>query len=74
MSAANHAFPDSDEIYHPTSGSGDMIGKIRERWVAHDVGNGQVTTCDKFQHFNAAPPRPPPSSNRPVFIRPVVFS
>jgi hypothetical protein len=36
MTAANHGFLNSDEVYHPTN-SGTRIGDIDERWKIHDI-------------------------------------
>lgn len=60
MTAANHGFPDSDEVYYPTRGTGEMIGEIQERWVAEDVAMVKLRPEIRFsnqEYFNATPPR-----------------
>ena len=58
--AANHGFPDSDEVFHPTTVTEEMIGEIKERWVAQDVAMVELRPSIEFsnrEYFNATPPR-----------------
>ena len=60
VAAANHGFMDSDEVYHPTTITGEKIGDICERWPAQDVAMVKLRPSIQFsnvENFEATTPR-----------------
>lgn len=43
VTAANHGFPDSAEVFHPTTITGEKIGEIYGRWIAR-CSNGTIVS------------------------------
>jgi hypothetical protein len=59
LTAANHGFLDSDEVFHPTH-TGRRIGEIDERWEAQDVALVRLDPSINFSnaaYFDAVPPK-----------------
>ncbi|KAI4135290.1 MAG: hypothetical protein LQ347_000808 [Umbilicaria vellea] len=56
VSVANHGFPDSSEVYHP-SPTGRRIGQITDRFPAWDLAFAQLDPSISFSndHYFAAP-------------------
>ena len=60
ITAANHGFMDSDEVFHPTTVTGEKIGDICERWPAQDVAMIKLRPSIQFsnvEYFQATIPR-----------------
>ncbi|MCJ1435138.1 hypothetical protein MMC27_004508 [Xylographa pallens] len=60
VTAANSGFPDSDEVFHPTTIAGEKIGDIYERWQAQDVAMVKLRPSIQFSngdYFQATTPR-----------------
>lgn len=49
MTVANHGFPASTQVFHPSIG-GSRIGEIDERWLAQDVALVELDPSIKFDN------------------------
>ena len=60
MTCALHGWPNSNEVYHPQARSGQIIGMIKERYDAQDIGLVELDPSIRFtnsSYFDAIPPR-----------------
>lgn len=59
MSASNHGFPESDQVFHPST-DGCRIGEVTERWLAQDTALVKLDTSVAFSnnsYFEAQSPK-----------------
>lgn len=59
MTAANHGFLASNEVYHPSE-RGVRIGEVDEPWAAHDIALVKLDPSINFknnEYFEANPPK-----------------
>ncbi|KAI9759727.1 MAG: hypothetical protein M4579_002112 [Chaenotheca gracillima] len=60
MTAANHGFLETDEVYHPSVLHGSKVGDIVERWLAQDIAMVQLIPSvgvKNEEYFEATAPR-----------------
>ncbi|MCJ1427481.1 hypothetical protein MMC29_005384, partial [Sticta canariensis] len=60
MTCALSGWPDSNDVLHPQAPSGELIGVVRERYDAEDVGLVELNPSIRFtnrKYFEATPPR-----------------
>lgn len=60
MTCALHGWPNSNDVYHPQAPSGQIIGLIKERYDAQDIGLVDLHPSIRFtnsSYFDAIPPR-----------------
>lgn len=60
LTCALHGWPNSNDVYHPQAPSGQVIGTIKERYDAQDIGLVDLHPSIRFtntSYFDAIPPR-----------------